>query len=150
MTDNEIIKALEICSHRNGDLPCEGCPAYSIAQMCMEDLMSDAFDLINRKNAEIERLQDELIISKGEEIKLHDDMCVLKDELHRAKVEISKHFDYMDEAKSEAIKEFADRLKEHRYGELHNRISFSVEYLDNLVKEMTKVEINQRKEDEKR
>lgn len=57
MTDNEIIKALECCSHRNGNLQCELCPAYSIAQMCMEDLMSDAFDLINKQKAEIERLQ---------------------------------------------------------------------------------------------
>ena len=39
--------------------------------------------------------------------------------------------------KSEAIREFAERLKEHRYGELNNCISFSVGYLDNLVKEMT-------------
>ena len=57
MTDNEIIKALECCSHRNGNLQCELCPAYSIAQMCMEDLMSDALDLINRQKAAIERLQ---------------------------------------------------------------------------------------------
>ena len=42
-----------------------------------------------------------------------------------------------DEIKSEAIKKFVERLKEHRYGELNNCISFSVGYLDNLVKEMT-------------
>ena len=69
MTDNEIIKALEICSHRNGDLPCEGCPAYSIAQMCMEDLMSDAFDLINRQQAEIERLK-KILAEEEEKYKL--------------------------------------------------------------------------------
>ena len=57
MTDNEIIKALECCSHRNEDLPCDGCPAYNIAQMCMEDLMSDAIDLINRQKAEVEQLK---------------------------------------------------------------------------------------------
>ena len=62
MTDDEIIKALECCSHRNVDLPCEGCPAYSIAQMCMEDLMSDAFDLINRQKAENEELQRKILI----------------------------------------------------------------------------------------
>lgn len=108
MTDNEIIKALEICSRRNGGLPCEACPAYSISQMCMEDLMSDAFDLINRQKAEIERLQDEL---------------------HRAKVEISKHYDYMDGAANEAIDVFANSLKIKL-----NRM------IDNLVKEMTEVE----------
>lgn len=60
MTDNEIIKALEICSRRNGGLPCEGCPAYSISQMCMEDLMSDAFDLINRQKARIKELEERI------------------------------------------------------------------------------------------
>ena len=60
MTDNEIIKGLECCSHRNGGLPCEGCPAYNIAQMCMEDLMSDAFDLINRQKAENDSLKMDL------------------------------------------------------------------------------------------
>lgn len=59
MTDNEIIKALECCSHRNEDLPCDGCPAYNIAQMCMEDLMSAALDLINRQKLEIEQWKEE-------------------------------------------------------------------------------------------
>ena len=90
-------------------------------------IISKALDLIKRQKAEIGRLQDEL---------------------HRAKVEISKHFDYMDEAKSEAIKEFAKRLKDNycftdRWGKI-----IPISTVDNLVKEMTEVETNQRKEDE--
>lgn len=52
MTDNEIIKALECCS--NGE-PCANCPYQ---KQCDEtDLAEIALDLINRQQAEIERLK---------------------------------------------------------------------------------------------
>lgn len=52
-------------------------------------------------------------------------------------------------AKSEIIKEFAERLKEKLQWdvELDNKLVFESD-IDNLVKEMTEVETNQRKEDE--
>lgn len=119
MTDDEIIKALGYCKRSVGAILCtRECPMYSEcdSEDPMVDICGLAIDLINQQKAEIERLQDEL---------------------HRAKVEISKHFDYMDEAKSEAIDEFAERLR--------NCFCVSKEYLDimniidNLVKEMTEV-----------
>ena len=118
MTDNEIKKALE-----------------DLFKLMLHDgdlqrtsIISKALDLIKRQKAEIGRLQDEL---------------------HRAKVEISKHFDYMDEAKSEAIKEFAERLKEKSWIGMWETVAHvDVDEIDNLVKEMTEVETNQRKEDE--
>lgn len=104
MTDNEIINSLErtaswVCDECkfNGEM-CDG-------NKCEKVIADNALDLINRQKAEIERL---------------------KDELHRAKVEISKHFDYMDEAANEAIDFFASCLKIKL-----NRM------IDNLVKEMT-------------
>ena len=50
---------------------------------------------------------------------------------------------------SEAIKEFAERLKEKLQWdvEFDNKLVFESD-IDNLVKEMTEVEANQRKEDE--
>ena len=155
MTDNEIIANEILCIRRrasdrcNGGTDCNTCDllmneteiikAYQRA-MKQNDLINRLQDekqaLINgqetlqntimEQKAEIERLKDELIISDGEEIKLRDDMYVLKDELQRAKVEISKHFDYMDEVANEAIDVFADSLKIKL-----NRM------IDNLVKEMT-------------
>ena len=121
MNDNEIIKALECCSDSN----CHECPIEG----CTDDIFGNALDLINRQKAEIERLNIELqsMRSAANSYKMH-----------------------YKTAKSEAIKEFAERLKEHRYGELNNCISFSVGYLDNLVKEMTEVETIQRKEDERK
>ena len=120
MTDNEIIKALGYCKRSVGAILCTSkCPMYSEcdSEDPMVDICGLALDLINSQKAEIEKLQDEL---------------------HRAKVEISKHFDYMDEAKSESINEFAERLKEKLQWdvELDNKLVFESD-IDNLVKEMT-------------
>lgn len=65
-------------------------------------------------------------------------------------------FDFKDKTKKEAYKEFAERLKE-KLGDCHTvsdgeYCGFDCgdihECIDNLVKEMTEVETNQRKEDE--
>ena len=66
MTDNEIIKALECCSTGETYADCEknGCPLYlGITMGCKyidkeNQLYSDALDLINRQQAEIERLNE--------------------------------------------------------------------------------------------
>lgn len=109
MTDNEIIKALECCVKIEN--PCKKCP---LDGKCISDddtniLHQYALDIINRLKAEIERLRDNL-------------KCVL-----------SERADY-----SEAIKEFAKRLKEQLKTELGN-ISYLIiaELIDNLVKELT-------------
>ena len=115
MTDNEIIKALECCSDSN----CHECPIEG----CTDDIFRNALDLINRQKAEIERLKVDLV---------------------KCSIRLDNLYKTADEIKSEAIKEFAERLKEHRYGELNNCISFSVGYLDNLVKEMMEVNENDR------
>ena len=65
-------------------------------------------------------------------------------DLVKCSIRLDNLYKTADEIKSEAIKEFAERLKEHRYGELNNCISFSVGYLDNLVKEMMEVNENDR------
>ena len=56
MTDNEIIKALEICL---SDLDCPKCPYvdYEGDELCSVKMLKDALHLINRQNAEIERLE---------------------------------------------------------------------------------------------
>ena len=117
MTDNQVISFLRhiIYSAENSD----GLYAYCVN---IKNLKA-ALDLIKRQKAEIENL---------------------KDELHRAKVEISKHFDYMDSAANEAIKEFAERLKEYsRELQITTDTSLlivGVGRIDNLVEEMTEVQ----------
>jgi hypothetical protein len=65
MTDKEIIKALECC--RDGLLNpafCKECPYYE-KEICAVVSTNDALDLINRQQAEIERLSEALEIHKG-------------------------------------------------------------------------------------
>lgn len=54
MTDNEIIKALECCFNNNGNCT-EECPLRHNNE-CWKILSSSTLDLINRQQAEIERL----------------------------------------------------------------------------------------------
>ena len=52
MTDNEIIKALEICQNENG--MCSDCPYSDDYTNCNTRIAKDVLDLINRQKAEIE------------------------------------------------------------------------------------------------
>ena len=111
MTDNEIINALTHCTM----IGCTKCPLDTVKELgtgnCLELMLKEALDLINRQKAEIERLTNEL---------------------HRAKVEISKFFEQSDGYCNEAIDVFADSLKIKL-----NRT------IDSLVKEMTEVQNEQ-------
>lgn len=120
MTDNEIIKVLErranfnykICSCN--DENCEG-------DECEKVISENILDLINRLKAEIERLKS------MNQSKL--------DIIHDVRTDL-------ETAKSEAIREFAERLKNKSrllapsvYAEPFRAVS--VEEIDNLVAEMT-------------
>lgn len=142
MTDNEIIKALECCRNNEREDECKYCLSCPMAHCdldedeelnCMEAVLKRAIDIINRQKAEIERLKNA--------------PNVWKDIAHR-------ETNYVAQAKSEAIKEFAERLKEKAY--LDGAVSISQELvvdvrdIDNLVEEMTvnHESSKQRKEDE--
>ena len=118
MTDNEIIKALKCCSDSN----CHECPIEG----CTDDIFGNALDLINRQKAENDSL---------------------KVDLAKCSIRLDNLYKTADEIKSEAIKEFAERLKK-RFYLIAGRCVVDVYHIDNLVKEMTEVETNQRKEDE--
>lgn len=60
MTDKEIIKALEVCMYGH---ECEGCP-YIGKGLCSDKMKTDALDLINRQQAEIERLKKQLTFAE--------------------------------------------------------------------------------------
>lgn len=116
LTNNEIIEFLKCCAYSEG---CENCP-YSKKCDGTEHIIQ-AIDLINRQKAEIERLKS------MNQSKL--------DIIHDVRTDL-------ETAKSEAIREFAERLKNKSellapsvYAELFRAVS--VEEIDNLVKEMT-------------
>ena len=66
MTDNEIIKALEYCKEQGITSECEKC---NIKEDCRRELIAITIDLINRQQAEIERLKAKI---EGEAIDIKD------------------------------------------------------------------------------
>ena len=121
MTDNEIIKALEVCSYATSNKDCEKCPYYPDEE-CVKKQFTDILGLINRQKEAIERLsiESETLVTQ---------LKVAYEQIHK-----------LNMAKSKAIKEFAERLKENycftdRWGKI-----IPISTVDNLVKEMTKGE----------
>jgi hypothetical protein len=92
-TDEEIIEALDLCTQQNGSIPCYDCPCWNDdEQECKGIDYTATLDLIKRQKAEIERLN-----KKVEELS-----DVLSDTI---KIRYA-------EAKVEAYKEFAERIRE--------------------------------------
>lgn len=111
-TDDEIIKALECC---NTPGFCDKCPYYDedaddYEEACKYFLIEDVFSLVQRQKAEIERLQA-VHADMTESLRLaaeaNKDMSVELDAMRGAANSYKMHY---EKAKSEAIKEFADRL----------------------------------------
>lgn len=64
ITDNEIKKALECCWHNNECIGNE-CPFFEPINDCTQLMAMEAIDLLNRKDAEIEKLEIELKAMRG-------------------------------------------------------------------------------------
>ena len=118
LTDEEIISSLEvIAATRN----CDECKIRNCKWgtcNCSQITANAALDLINRQKAEIEQWKEEADRWQNAFCKVNEDMPTIK---------------------SEAIKEFAERLKEKLQWdvEFDNKLVFESD-IDNLVKEMTK------------
>ena len=169
MTYAEIIKALELCFTEKGTTyTCAICPYHSFGELCKVERDKDALDLIKRQKAEIETLtarigiyetcnarKDEAIYNLESKIaRLQNILLRFMDEV--AKWEYKHGLDVselplipicderrsiIDHHRTEAIKEFAERLKEHKYQSSdwsHGEHPFVVEEddIDSLVKEM--------------
>ena len=123
MNDNDIVNALEcLCGI---ETPCKDCVGHRFPYpVCKQQVAKDALYLINRQKANIDRLKKELIEQQ------------LKNNLL---------YETAKEAKAEAIKEFAERLKQSAFacdvsfgfGREHCEEAVTVLGIDNLVKEMT-------------
>lgn len=101
--------------------------------------LENVLDIINRQKAENERLKERI--------------SYLEESIDCSRKEYNSLLQKLQQAKSEAIKEFAERLKRTAIGlEIGDDKKFkmtvvSTVAIDNLVREMTEVETNQRKED---
>lgn len=123
MTDNEIIKALVCCKACSFPEYCGECPYVEFATVkgCVDEMLTDVLDLINRQRAEIERLRNTV----------KTDFLTVTEKLKLSQSEIS-------EIRAEAIKGFAERLKEKSKKRVSDICGARVYVgdIDNLVKEM--------------
>lgn len=133
MNDEEIIKALECCIE---DEDCSHCPSIKEMPYCSNDIMVGAINLIKRQQVEIERLN-----SDNDEKFNQWNMLTEKTKQHYADL----YNEAKDILKAEAVKEFAERLKNkiktecNPYGKPTFDYDTSiaiVRYIDNLAKEM--------------
>lgn len=145
MTDNEIIKALECCQK---NVLCEQCPLNEKSS-CINKLSTYALDFIARQQAEIERLKDEVsktrrkaLLEAKSKFAGHSDyhgdtiLCKLICMAEGKEVEIATPLD-KSEIKSEAIKEFVEKLHDKaHYSEDFNEMAVYCFDIDNLLKEM--------------
>lgn len=126
MTDNEIIKSMQ-CVIGN-EMLCSECTYQKVLPFpsCRMRCAKNALDLINRQKEENESL---------------------KVDLAKCSIRLDNLYKTADEIKSEAIKEFAERLKDEmrleddcRYDCMNCLYECKgyVPLIDNLVKEMTK------------
>ena len=124
MTDNEIIKAFENAKSVVDDNDIETLQFFN-----------EALDLIYRQKAEIERLKKEL--DEINRIEEENELQALEENKENAKMFLQS----IDRAKSEAIKEFAERLKSrlrfyYQYQGMLEK-EFCLIHIDKAVKEMT-------------
>jgi stalled ribosome alternative rescue factor ArfA len=130
MNDNDIIKALECCRVGKGSYSCKKCPLFCRIPACQSHLAEAALDLINRKKAEIDKLEAAAQMDAEHIDRQNQEIEGLR-ELAECFGEITT---YKRKMKHEAIKEFAKKLKGmSKYG----TINVSSWQVDNLVKELT-------------
>ncbi|MBQ6698445.1 MAG: hypothetical protein IJN09_05325 [Oscillospiraceae bacterium] len=130
MNDNEIITAMECCASSTTSEACRRCPLGD-TDVCVKDsnaLLKSAIDLIKRKNAENEELKlrnqkltSDLTSAKAEveafkeSIREHAEMLAERDVQIRMLQKENEAFAPLgmlySEIKSEARKEFAERLR---------------------------------------
>ena len=119
MTDEQIIKAVGICRTQD---TCGGCPYHELdIAGCVFELMKDVFDLINRQNAEIEKLKRGVTFT------------ITIEDFESIKETIISNID--NKIKSEAIKEFAQYIIDKS----RNGI-IQVADISDYVKEITEVQ----------
>lgn len=143
MTDNEIIKFMQ-CVMGN-DANCSECAYQKTLPFpsCRRTCAKDALDLINRQKAEIEKLNIELTAMRGDARAYRSEAERLEDEVNRLRDYCDDYGKFVDEPRirSEAIKEFAERLCDGRVSNDPVVIAVKVEL------EMMEVETNQRKKE---
>ena len=133
MTDNEIIKVVNYCANVKDYEDCKKCPIKTICDNHTERLIIAVADLINRQKAENCELQHRIDELQHRIVELKADISWNRVEKENLRCVISDLSVNTETAKAEAIKEFAERLKQVFY---NDEFIFTRNIIDNLVKEM--------------
>ena len=107
MTDNEIIKAYELC---HSDALCDetNCPFF--AKCKTEDLSRYILDLINRQNEIIDRQKDQIELLEIEKQALRGAANSYKAELEEKTRRLKGILPIVAQLKTEAVNEFAEEI----------------------------------------
>lgn len=125
MTDDEIKKALECCIEGK----CQLCPLYdndTIADNCPTGLLKLCLDLINRKQAEIEKYKNGI------------KKLIKKHQLYKDNMDATREYQ-LQQAKSEAIKELIALIQEQSFIDQLSLDGEKIVYMkdiDSLAEEM--------------
>ena len=144
MTDNDIVKSLEICANDGDCMECKINPHRGNFGYCTSLAIKAALDLINRQKAEVERLEDGCSNCPVVQIK-SEIICNLHEQIECWQRGYNDLRRELKEAKAEAIKDFAERLKESCTYETTDNVNmpcvkvlyFADDMIDELVKELT-------------
>ena len=141
MTDEQIIKALECC----GVQDCGKCPYAGFTKEC-SSLSILALDLINRLKFQNDKMDRQYQAARRKILSLCGRLHNATTENAELKQKNRKYINriekdtvlpkiFGEQTKIEAIKEFAERLKQKQYTSMVPVVA--VADIDNLVKEMT-------------
>lgn len=122
MTDEQIIKNAEY--HKLGN--CSRCDYKNHGSNCLHELLNDSIKMAKRLCEDVADLEEG-----------YNDGIVC---ISRYKAENKWLLQKLQQAKSEAIKEFAERLKRYSFVDnlsLDGKETVYIDDIDNLVKEMT-------------
>ena len=155
MTDNEIIKGINYCANVEYRKNCDGCPIKAVCDSEDYGAIKLVNDLINRQKAEIDALRKTILdadyssitaLKAKESWYMENSIYIyqLNERIDRLQADnssmqstLAKMSMGVEQAKSEAIKEFAKRLKsDMSYSYLLGRKFCTDITIDNLVKEM--------------
>ena len=137
-TDKQIVKALECCqSHTITD--CRDCPNRASGDNCVNELMRNALDLINRQKVEIEefeverkKLQDRIVSLFNENEGLQTELQIYK----QNRMTLYERIELVEKTRIKTVKEFAERVINLIYSA--DDINPITEWqIDNIVTEMT-------------
>ncbi|MEE1011200.1 MAG: hypothetical protein U0L11_04085 [Acutalibacteraceae bacterium] len=149
MTDKDIIQVLQYIVE-NGSGACDKCPVFPCGKIkdyednqCGRFIAENALDLINRQRAEIERLQKEVGLVSIQFQDMQERQEESQAEIERLKEDRNNYqnlycltVEDLDTAKLEAIKEFAEKLKNAWSDNRYDSPDIDFDYFVDLVQEM--------------